>query len=111
MKHKHEGMLKAGSGGSIVNTASVGGTVAIPAHVEYIAAKHAVIGLTRTAAFDYGQQGIRVNAVLPDRKSTRLNSSHYCASRMPSSARKKKRLMRTDKFVSGHVSPNYNNYK
>src|SRR3546814_6254614 len=42
-------MLKAGSGGSIVNTASVGGTVAIPAHGEYIAAKHAVIGLTRIA--------------------------------------------------------------
>src|SRR3546814_15770793 len=58
-------MLKAGSGGSIVNTASVGGTVAIPAHGEYIAAKHAVIGLTRIAAVDYGQQGIRVTAVLP----------------------------------------------
>src|SRR3546814_13802132 len=58
-------MLKAGSGGSIVNTASVGGTVAIPAHGEYIAAKHAVIGLTRIAAVDYGQQGISVNAVLP----------------------------------------------
>src|SRR3546814_15001109 len=57
-------MLKAGSGGSIVNTASVGGTVAIPAHGEYIAAKHAVIGLTRIAAVDYGQQGIRVKAVL-----------------------------------------------
>src|SRR3546814_2421342 len=52
-------------GGAIVNTASVGGTVAIPAHGEYIAAKHAVIGLTRIAAVDYGQQGIRVNAVLP----------------------------------------------
>src|SRR3546814_5635904 len=58
-------MLKAGSGGSIVNTAAVGGTVAIPAHGEYIAAKHAVIGLTRIAAVDYRQQGIRVNAVLP----------------------------------------------
>src|SRR3546814_10585106 len=39
--------------------------LAIPAHGEYIAAKHAVIGLTRIAAVDYGQQGIRVNAVLP----------------------------------------------
>src|SRR3546814_5720430 len=65
MKHQIAVMLKAGSGGSIVNTASVGGTVAIPAHGEYIAAKHAVIGLTRIAAVDYGQQGIRVNAVLP----------------------------------------------
>src|SRR3546814_1720788 len=65
MKHQIAAMLKAGSGGSIVNTASVGGTVAIPAHGEYIAAKHAVIGLTRIAAVDYGQQGIRVNAVLP----------------------------------------------
>src|SRR3546814_5044910 len=58
MKHQIAAMLKAGSGGSIVNTASVGGTVAIPAHGEYIAAKHAVIGLTRIAAVDYGQQGI-----------------------------------------------------
>src|SRR3546814_10984503 len=56
MKHQIAAMLKAGSGGSIVNTASVGGTVAIPAHGEYIAAKHAVIGLTRIAAVDYGQQ-------------------------------------------------------
>src|SRR3546814_11857773 len=55
MKHQIAAMLKAGSGGSIVNTASVGGTVAIPAHGEYIAAKHAVIGLTRIAAVDYGQ--------------------------------------------------------
>src|SRR3546814_4958462 len=39
MKHQIAAMLKAGSGGSIVNTASVGGTVAIPAHGEYIAAK------------------------------------------------------------------------
>src|SRR3546814_9482356 len=70
MKHQIAAMLKAGSGGSIVNTASVGGTVAIPAHGEYIAAKHAVIGLTRIAAVDYGQQGIRVNAVLPGASRT-----------------------------------------
>src|SRR3546814_3742069 len=64
MKHQIAAMLKAGSCGSIVNTASVGGTVAITAHGEYIAAKHAVIGPTRIAAVDYGQQGIRVNAAL-----------------------------------------------
>src|SRR3546814_21111031 len=65
MKQQIAAMLKAGSGGSIVNTTSVGGTVTIPTHDEYIAAKHAVIGLTRIAAVDYGQHGMRVNAVLP----------------------------------------------
>lgn len=53
------------SGGSIVNTSSGLGQVAIPAAAEYIASKHAVIGLTRGAAVDGGPLGIRVNAVCP----------------------------------------------
>jgi NAD(P)-dependent dehydrogenase (short-subunit alcohol dehydrogenase family) len=57
-------MLKSG-GGSIVNTASSLGQVAIANASEYIAAKHGVVGLTRAAAAEYGAQGIRVNAVLP----------------------------------------------
>ena len=64
LKYEVLAMLKTG-GGSIVNTASSLGQVAIANASEYIAAKHGVVGLTRAAAAEYGAQGIRVNAVLP----------------------------------------------
>ncbi|MDH6123566.1 glucose 1-dehydrogenase [Kitasatospora sp. GP82] len=58
-------MLEAGNGGAIVNTSSVGGMVATPVSAPYVASKHAVIGLSRAAAAEYGRQGIRVNALAP----------------------------------------------
>lgn len=64
LKYQVLAMMKSG-GGSIVNTASSLGQVAIQNASEYIAAKHGVIGLTRAAAAEYGSRGIRVNAVLP----------------------------------------------
>jgi NAD(P)-dependent dehydrogenase (short-subunit alcohol dehydrogenase family) len=64
IKYQVLAMMKAGSG-SIVNTASSLGQVAIQNASEYITAKHGVIGLTRAAAAEYGSRGIRVNAVLP----------------------------------------------
>ncbi len=64
IKHQSRAML-ANGGGSIVNTASGLGQIAIPNAGEYVAAKHGVIGITRAAAADFGAKGIRVNAILP----------------------------------------------
>jgi NAD(P)-dependent dehydrogenase (short-subunit alcohol dehydrogenase family) len=58
-------MIEQGHGGSIVNTASVGGRLATPNAGHYVASKHAVLGLTKTAAVECGRYGIRVNAVSP----------------------------------------------
>ncbi|WP_035798956.1 glucose 1-dehydrogenase [Kitasatospora mediocidica] len=64
LRYEIRAMLATG-GGAIVNNASVGGLVAIPAAAPYVASKHAVVGLTRAAAAEYAGQGIRVNAVAP----------------------------------------------
>ncbi len=52
-------------GGSVVTVASVAGLNAFPLHAAYSASKHAVVGLTRTAAIEAARQGVRVNAVCP----------------------------------------------
>jgi NAD(P)-dependent dehydrogenase (short-subunit alcohol dehydrogenase family) len=58
------------AGGSVVNTASVMGWLANPGQSAYVASKHAVIGLTRTAALEQAARGVRVNAVLPGAVAT-----------------------------------------
>ncbi|MFE6691214.1 SDR family NAD(P)-dependent oxidoreductase [Streptomyces sp. NPDC057743] len=57
-------MLTQDTGGAIVNTSSTAGLFATGAIAPYVAAKHAVLGLTKTAAAEYGDHGIRVNALV-----------------------------------------------
>ena len=64
MKHEIPHMLRHGKG-AIVNCASVAGLIGFPGLPAYVASKHAVIGITRTAALENAKLGIRINAVCP----------------------------------------------
>jgi NAD(P)-dependent dehydrogenase (short-subunit alcohol dehydrogenase family) len=71
MKYELPAMLKGG-GGSIINMASILGRVGFAGAVGYVAAKHGVLGLTKTAAIEYAPHGVRVNVVGPGFISTPL---------------------------------------
>ena len=80
MKYAIPHLLRNG-GGAIVNVSSNQGLFANRANFEYVGAKHAVVGMTKAAAMDYGRDGIRVNGICPAAHDTEMTIAY--SSRMP----------------------------
>ena len=75
---KHVGaLMKTQGGGAIVNTASIAGLRGTPSLVAYTASKHAVVGMTRTAAMEFSRHGIRVNAICPGPIETAMTAEMH----------------------------------
>jgi NAD(P)-dependent dehydrogenase (short-subunit alcohol dehydrogenase family) len=66
-------VMAAAGGGSIVNMGSIGSAAGIAGASSYVASKHAVLGLTRTAALEYAGRGVRVNMVTPGYVDTTIS--------------------------------------
>ena len=76
MKHEIAHMLQSG-GGAIVNNASIAGLIAEPGISVYVAAKHGVIGLSKAAAVEYANKGIRINALAPGLVNTAMTKAWF----------------------------------
>ncbi|MEM8960429.1 MAG: glucose 1-dehydrogenase [Acidobacteriota bacterium] len=76
MKYEIAAMLQS-SGGSIVNCSSIAGVIGTPRSASYTAAKHGVIGMTKAAAIQYAERGIRVNVVSPGSTDTEMLRTIY----------------------------------
>ncbi|AII10770.1 SDR family NAD(P)-dependent oxidoreductase [Rhodococcus opacus] len=74
MKYQLQSMVTRGTG-AIVNTASVWSMAGAPTQAAYAASKHGVVGLTKTAALDYGAAGVRINAVAPGPIATAMTAA------------------------------------
>jgi NAD(P)-dependent dehydrogenase (short-subunit alcohol dehydrogenase family) len=103
LKHQLRQMYRAGRG-SIVNVSSAAGTVGFPSAAAYTAAKHGVVGLTKTCAIDYAERNIRVNAIAPGGVDTPLIRATTCATpegqQMIESMHPVKRLGRPDEIAN-----------
>src|SRR5699024_335877 len=76
LKHQIKQMVSQGQGGSIVNISSAAALKPQVNSPGYVAAKHGVIGLTKSASKDYGKAGIRVNSVAPGSVDTAMLYAH-----------------------------------
>jgi NAD(P)-dependent dehydrogenase (short-subunit alcohol dehydrogenase family) len=101
MKHELRQMVPQG-GGAVVNNASVGALTGNPGTGSYIASKHGVVGLTRTAALDYIEHGIRVNAVNPGLIDTQIARDVVSGDERAYSEIAKKRSHRTCRTTGGN---------
>lgn len=72
-------MISAGNGGSIITVSSVAGIKSLPGQAHYSAAKHGVVGLTKSAAIELGEYGIRVNSIHPWGVATPMGEDPYTA--------------------------------
>ncbi len=103
MKYELPAMLESG-GGAIVNMASTAGLDAVGGLAGYVSSKHGLIGLTRVAALDYADRGIRVNAVAPGPILTdRLEQAGEEAQRQAALAMPMRRIGRADEVAAAVV--------
>ena len=103
MKYELPAMFEAG-GGAIVNTSSTAGVEAVAGLAGYVSSKHGVIGLTKSAALDYADQDIRINAVAPGPILTdRLEQAGEEAQRQAGLAMPMRRVGRPEEVASAVV--------